>query len=198
MNTDMDALNEVYNLPFAFNKNYLEMKSEGEAIVMGSDGLGDVYSMMFDRDFMQVRDKVGFPKFTSFYNDATLAMNRFLHAWTVLSVAYFANAIAFVDPSKIAGSATATLAARDGSLAMNPGEEKEIYVSAIQTNGGLFDKFGTYSVAGASTLAAGTAIDPDSGVLTVGEGETNTSLTVTWTSHLDESVTATATITINN
>lgn len=198
MNTDMDALNEVYNLPFAFNQDYLKMKSEGEAIVMGSDGLGDVYSMMFDRDFFQIRDRVNHPRFTSFFNPATLAQNRFLTCFTVLSVSFFSNAIAFVDPSKIASSVTATLATRDGSTSANPGEEKEVYVSAIQTNGGVFDKFGTYSVAGASTLAAGTAIDPDSGVLTIGEGETNTALTVTWTSHLDESVTATLSVTINN
>ena len=198
MNTDMDALNEVFNLPFSYHKSYLEMKSEGESIVMGSDGLGPVYSMMFDRDFMQVRDKVGFPKFTSFYNDATLSMNRFLHAWTVLSVAYFANAIAFVDPSDVE-IVSATLGSRDGSAAMNPGEEKEIYVSAIVAGEGkIADKFGTYSVAGTSTLAAGTTIDPDSGVLTVGEGEQNSTLTVTWTSHLDESVTATIAITVNN
>jgi len=198
MNTDMDALNEVYNLPFAFNKDYLELKSEGEAIVMGSEGLGDVYSMMFDRDFFQIRDRVNHPRFTSFFNPATLSQNRFLTCFTVLSVAFFANAVAFVDPTKVASSVTATLATRDGSTAMNPGEEKEIYVSAIQTNGGLFDKFGTYSVAGASTLAEGTAIDPDSGVLTVGAGEQNTALTVTWTSHLDPSVTATISITVNN
>lgn len=198
MNTDMDALNEVYNLPFAFNKDYLELKSEGEAIVMGSEGLGDVYSMMFDRDFFQIRDRVNHPRFTSFFNPATLSQNRFLTCFTVLSLAFFANAVAFVDPSKIASSVTATLASRDGSNAMNPGEEKEIYVAGIQTNGGLFDKFGTYSVAGASTLAAGTSIDPDSGVLTIGEGEQNTAVTVTWTSHLDPSVTATIQITINN
>lgn len=199
MNTDMDALNEVYNLPFAFNQDYLKMKSEGEAIVMGSDGLGDVYSMMFDRDFFQIRDRVNHPRFTSFFNPATLSQNRFLTCFTVLALSFFSNAVAFVDPTKIAAVVTPTLATRDGSVAANPGEEKEVYVSALEITGdGVFDKFGTWEVK--ENSSSKTTIDPDSGVLTIGEDETGTEgeITVSWKSHLDASVGASLTITINS
>lgn len=176
MNTDMDALNEVYNLPFAFNQDYLKLKSEGQAIVMGSEGLGDVYAMMFDRDFFQIRDRVNHPRFTSFFNPATLSQNRFLTCFTVLALSFFSNAVAFVDPSKIAGSATITLATRDGSTSANPGEEKEIYVSQLQTNGGLFDKFGRYQLHADTVTSSATKIDPDSGVLVIGDDETGVEL----------------------
>ena len=201
MNTDMDALNEVYNLPFAFNEDYLKLKSEGQAIVMGSEGLGDVYSMMFDRDFFQIRDRVNHPRFTSFFNPATLSQNRFLTCFTVLALSFFSNAVAFVDPSKIASSVTVVLDTRDGSQFANKGDEKEIYVKSLQTNGGIFDKFGTWSVSG--NTSQGTSIDPDSGVLVVAVDEAGTSIddgyfvTVTWTSHLDPSITKSINIELN-
>lgn len=196
MNTDMDALNEVYNLPFAFNQDYLKLKSEGQAIVMGSEGLGDVYSMMFDRDFFQIRDRVNHPRFTSFFNPATLSQNRFLTCFTVLAVSFFSNAVAFVDPSKVASSVTVKLNSRDGSYNANLGDEKEIYVESIQTNGGLFDKFGTYSLSG--SYKSGTSIDPDSGVLTIDSNETEPDINIVWTSHLDSTVTATISISLNS
>lgn len=205
MNTDMDALNEVYNLPFAFNQDYLQLKSEGQAIVMGSEGLGDVYAMMFDRDFLQIRDRVNHPRFTSFFNPGTLSQNRFLTCFTVLSVSFFSNAVAFVDPSKV-GIASATVALRNGATAANKGEEVEAYVSAVTaTSGKLADKFGTWSFNAASVTSNKTTIDPDSGVIVIGEDETGIEfqgytgkyIQAVWTSHLDANVTADMLIKIN-
>lgn len=206
LNTDLDALNQVYNLPWAFNKDYLEMKSEGEAIVMGSSALasGNVFAMMFDRDFFQIRDRVNHPRFTSFFNPGTLSQNRFLTCFTVLSLAFFANACAFIDSSKIGYDATtpATLATRNGSDHANLGEVVEMYVKAIKADTGKYaDKFGKWSVSGKTSND--TYIDEDSGELFIASDEAGTTsgndqvLTVTWTSHLDSNVTATYTITLN-
>lgn len=226
MNTDMDALNEVYNLPFAFNQDYLKLKSEGQAIVMGSEGLGDVYAMMFDRDFFQIRDRVNHPRFTSFFNPSTLAQNRFLTCFTVLSVAFFANCVAFVDPEKVISDGTGVvfgLGARDRDLidvyydeeerrgiAANPGEEVEIYVRDVRsTTTQLFDKFGTYEIIAVTESPAKTdahtSIDPDSGVLTIGADEQGYTLPSTdghyicvqWTSHLNEAYKARLFVKIN-
>lgn len=196
MNTEMDAMNEVYNLPFAFNQDYLKLKNEGEAIVMGSEGLGAVYAMMFDRDFMQLRDRVNHPRFTSFFNPATLSQNRFLTCFTVLGLSFFSNAVAFIAGDNV-GFSSGTLATRDGSTAANPGDTKEIYVSSITPESGkYFDKFGTYHVDSTFATSADTKIDPETGVLTIGKDETGTEedgmtgkyLSIYWTSHLtDES-----------
>ena len=203
MNTELDALNQTYNLPFAFNKNYLEMRAEGDAIVMGSGALsgGNVYAMMFDRDFFQIRDKVNHPRFTSFFNPATLAQNRFLTCFTVLSIAFFANACAFVAPSAV-GIDSATLATRDGSDNADLGTIKEMYVASVTADTGkLADKFGKWSVSG--NTSNNTHIDKDSGELYIDANERGTLssgshyLTVTWTSHLDNSVTATKAIKLN-
>lgn len=208
INTELDALNEVYNLPFAFNKSYLEMRSEGEAIVMGSSALagGNVYAMMFDRDFLQIRDRVNHPRFTSFFNPSTLAMNRFLTVFSIMSVSLFSNACAFIDPSAVGFDATtpATLATRDGNSKYNPGSVAELYVSAIKADTGKYaDKFGKWSITGSTDTE--TYIDEDSGELYLGPTEAGTVaedtkyyITVTWTSHLDSTVTATKLIEINH
>lgn len=210
LNTDMDALNQVYNLPWAFDKSYLEMKSEGEAIVMGSGALasGNVYAMMFDRDFFQLRDRVNHPRFTSFFNAGTLAQNRFLTCFTVMSIAFFANAVAFIAPSAVgfAGSNYAAIDTRDGSANANLGEIKEIYVKSVKADTGKYvDKFGKFSITG--NTSNDTYIDEDSGELYIAKDEEGTEgtgadagsyfITVTWTSHLDNTKTATKAIKLN-
>ena len=203
LNTDLDALNQVYNLPWAFDKNYLEMKSEGEAIVMGSSALanGSVYAMMFDRDFFQIRDRVNHPRFTSFFNAGTLSQNRFLTCFTVMSLAFFANAVAFIDPEKVgfADGTPVVLAARDGSDHANPGTVKEMYVASVEADDGKFaDKFGTWYVSGNSST--GTYIDANSGELFLAAdeaGDADHELEVSWKSHLDSDVRASYTITVN-
>lgn len=207
LNTDLDALNQVYNLPWAFDKSYLEMKSEGEAIVMGSGALagGNVYSLMFDRDFFQIRDRVNHPRFTSFFNPGTLAQNRFLTCFTVLSIAFFANACAFIAPSAV-GIASAEIDTRDGSTAANPGDVVELYVKSVTAASNKYaDKFGKWSLNNESVTSADTYIDADSGELVLGKDETGITyqgytgkyVQAVWTSHLDNTVTADILIKIN-
>lgn len=206
LNTELDSLNQVYNLPFAFNKDYLEMKSEGEAIVMGSSALanGHAYAMMFDRDFFQIRDRVNHPRFTSFFNPGTLSQNRFLTCFTVLSLAFFANAVVFVDPNYVgfAAASPVTLGTRDGSTNANLGEIKELYVSEITADTGKYaDKFGKWSITG--NTSNDTYIDEDSGELYIAKDEEGTEddgnyyITATWTSHLDSNVTESIAIKLN-
>ena len=203
LNTDLDSLNQVYNLPWAFNKSYLEMKSEGTAVVMGSKALanGKVFAMMFDRDFFQMRNRVNHPRFTSFFNQGTLAQNRFLTCFTILSIAFFANACAFIDPEAV-GISSATVATRDGSDNADLGTVKEMYISSITAASNKYaDKFGKWSISG--NTSANTVIDEDSGELFIDANEAGTEsggsyyVTVTWTSHLDSTVTATKAIKLN-
>lgn len=178
LNTEMDALNETYNLPFAFNKQYLELRSEGEAVVMGSSALagGNVYAMMFDRDFLQIRDRVNHPRFTSFFNPATLAQNRFLTCFTVMSIAFFANAVAFIAPSAV-GISAMELKTRSGSTNANPGDVVEVYVDSVTaTEGKYADKFGKFKLQEGSTTSADTYIDEGSGELFLAKDETGVTM----------------------
>jgi hypothetical protein len=197
--TEMSSVIETYSLPWAFDKDLLELRKEGQYIETKSDGFADgkVFAVYADRDAFEIREITGFPKITSQYFGNTLTQKRWLHYWGLYTISYFNNVVIFAASSDV-GIASATLAARDGSAAVNRGDKKEIYVSAVVAdNGKLADKFGTFAVSGNSDTD--TQIDPYTGVLYVGKSETGTSgdLTVTWTSHLDSSVTATLTITVN-
>lgn len=204
--TDTKAVTETYSLAWAFNKEFLALEQGGQAITMANDSIagGAVYAIYADRYAFEIRNIVGFPKTVSQYFGNTLTLKRWLHYWALYTISYFNNIVAFADSSKIAAAAdvdTIAIASRSGSLAMNKGARDQIYVSALTlktasvTAGKIFDKFGTYAISGNNS--ANTVIDEVSGKIEIGKDETAASITVTFTSHLDDNVTATATVTVN-
>lgn len=204
--TDTQAVTQTYSLAWAFNKSYVDWEGEGNAITMANDSIcdGAVFALYADRYAFEIRNKVGFPKTVSQYFGNTLTLKRWLHYQAIYAVSYFNNIVGFADSSKIDSSASATLALRDGSTAVNPGAKGQVYVSALTvTSGKVFDKFGTYTITGATDTK--TAIDAKAGKLVIGKNETGSDvsgltgkyITVTWTSHLDANTTATLNIKIN-
>lgn len=198
-NNRISALNKVYNLAWAFNESYLELEAKGRSITMSSEALagGNVYSAIFDNKLFEIHNRIGHPKITSFYNPGTLAMDRLLTCFTLYGMNLFQNSVWFIDPSVIDSAPTLTISERDGSAYVDAGTIKEMYVDSLTVSSGkYFDKFGKWSVSGGSD--PDTAIDELSGELSVGANEaSSTVLTVTFTSHLDSNVTATATVTVN-
>ena len=205
--TDTQAVTETYSLAWAFNKEYLALEQGGQAITMANDSIcdGAVFALYADRYAFEIRNIVGFPKTVSQYFGNTLSLKRWLHYWALYTISYFNNIVAFADSTKIDSSASATLALRDGSTAMNKGAKGQVYVSALTvTSGKIFDKFGTYAVSGNSSTK--TVIDARAGKIEIGADETGSDVqgltgkyvTVTWTSHLDNSTTATLNIKINS
>lgn len=204
--TDTKAVTETYSLAWAFNKEFLALEQGGQAITMANDSIagGAVYALYADRYAFEIRNIVGFPKTVSQYFGNTLTLKRWLHYWALYTISYFNNIVAFADSSKVAAAAdvdTIAIASRSGSLAMNKGARDQIYVSALAlktasvTAGKIFDKFGTYAISGNNS--ANTVIDEVSGKIEIGKDETAASIIVTFTSHLDDNVTATATVTVN-
>lgn len=204
---DTQAVTETYSLAWAFNKDYLALEQGGQAITMANDSFADgaVFALYADRYAFEIRDKVGFPKTVSQYFGNTLTLKRWLHYQAIYAISYFNNAAAFADISKIDSSASATIALRSGATALNKGAKDQVFVSALTiTDGKIFDKFGTYTVTGATSDA--TVIDARSGKIEIGKDETGSAVedltgnyvTVTFTSHLDNSVTATLNIKINS
>lgn len=200
LTTDAVATSETYNLAWAFNKSYLDLKKDGQAITIPSDGLagGAVYGAYFDRDMVEIRNKTGFPKVTSQYFGNTLTMKRWLHNQKIMALSFFNNGVFYIDPASV-GLTSATLASRDGSVNVNRGGRKKLYVKSIVVPDGKYaDKFGTWSIAAKSgDLSANTYIDPYSGKLIVGRDETAATIVATWTSHLDGTKKATIDITVN-
>ena len=198
-NNRISAMNKVYNLAWAFNERYVDLEEKGRAITMASDALagGNVYSAIFDDKLFEIHNRIGHPKITSFYNPGTLSMDRLLTCFTLYGMNLFQNSVWFIDPSVVDTSPTLTISERDGSAYVDAGTIKEMYVDSLTVSSGkYFDKFGEWSVSGGSD--PDTAIDKLSGELSVGANEaSSTVLTVTFTSHLDNNVTATATVTVN-
>lgn len=198
--TDTKAVTETYSLAWAFNKEFLSLEQGGQAITMANDSIlnGAVFALYGDRYAFQIRTKAGFPKTASQYFGNTLTLKRWLHYQALYAVSYFNNMVAFADQDKISGDVEATLKTRSGNAGLNKGAKDQVYVSALKINDdGIFDKFGTYAISG--NTSEDTMIDANSGKIVIGKDEvgTNGKITVTWTSHLDESNTAELEITIN-
>jgi len=209
-NNRIMSLNSNYNLAWSYNKEYLDLKKDGRAISMKSDGLADgaIYAAVFDSAAFEIHNRVGHPRVTGFFNPGTLENERILTCFTIFGMNLFANSIWFIDPTKVgfAASNYATLDTRDGSANANLGEIKEIYVKSVKAATGKYvDKFGKFSITG--NTSNDTYIDEDSGELYIAKDEEGTEgtgadagsyfITVTWTSHLDNTKTATKAIKLN-
>lgn len=193
--TETRAVLETYALPWAFHDDYLSLEKDGQGIVTKTGAFGAVHTMYVDRLAFEIHPVIGFPKMGEFYNGKTLTLKRWLHYWAVYAMSFFNNAIAWAPEASI-GITAATLKTLSGSLAANRGETVINQVATITAaQGKIADKFGTWAISG--NVSDDTMIDEVSGKLLIAKDETAARITVTWTSHIDNSVTATQTITIN-
>ena len=196
--TEVEAVTDVYSLAWAFNKSLLELKKDGQFITMAKDALagGAVYAVYADRYAFEIREIVGFPKVAQQYFGNTLTSKRWLHYWALYAMSFFNNVAAFIKPDMV-GITSATLATDDGLSAYNRNSVAWVKVASVVAPSGKYaDKFGVFTLSGNNSDK--TMIDAHSGKLIIAPDETATSLTVTWTSHLDDTVTATKAITVNN
>jgi len=196
--TDTQAVTETYSLAWAFNKEYLSLEQGGQAITMANDSIcdGAVFALYADRYAFEIRNIIGFPKTVSQYFGNTLSLKRWLHYWALYTISYFNNIVAFADSTKIDDEAVAVLGLRSGSTAMNKGASDQAYVKTLTvTSGKIFDKFGNYTISGNNSTS--TVIDAKSGKITIGKDETASTVTITFTSHLDANITAELEVTVN-
>ena len=197
--TDIAAIADVYSLSWMFNKQLSDLREDGLFMEMSSEGLkdGNVYAVYMDTDALQIRNFVGFPRTATEFFGNTLTEKRWLHTKVMYNINFFANMIAFADPSSV-GLTAATLKTRNESTNANRGEKITVLVDTITVSDGkIGDKFGTFEISGNTDST--THIDKNSGYLVIGKNESGTSnkITVKWTSHLNSSITATLEITIN-
>lgn len=197
--TKVASVADVYSLSFMFNKQLADLREDGLFMEMSSRGLSDgrVYAVYMDTDALQIRNFIGFPISTMKFFENTLTEKRWLHTKVMYNLNYFANMMAFADPSDV-GITAATLKTRSGSVNVNKGEKLQVLVDTITAEDGkLADKFGTFEIENATDSE--TRIDAKSGYMVIGKNESGATnkIKVKWTSHLNSSVVAELELTIN-
>lgn len=196
LSADVMATNTNYNLAFAFNKSYIDLMNKGQLIRLGSKGLADnkVYGIYTDTDYFRINNVEGFPTAEGWFNPQNLEEKRWVHNWKAVTFSYASNAIAFVDPDDVGvASVSITLDGAGDAITAKKGTWHAVDMPKVTASAGkICDSFCSFALTG--NTSANTYIDDD-GSFYVGSDETGT-LTITATSHLDNTVSGTATVTV--
>lgn len=188
LRSDIVPIIDVTVLANSFNMN-MATPISGRIIVIDDfgDEARDIIAMIVDRDFSMIYDT----KYdtTSQYNARHLYWNYFLNHWQIISASPFANAIAFT---------TASVTNVINSIEVTP-NNIDVMKGTTQQFEAIVDYNGnpntgvTFSVSGAKST--NTTIDAQ-GLLTIGNDETATSLTITATSVQTTSIKGTASVNV--
>lgn len=171
---DNERLREL----FKYDPNYEELTQTQ------LDKLNSIAGVIVDRDFYQIYDKLN--KFTENYNGLKLFWNYFLHVWRIMSVSPFANAVALVNGEPAVTGITVSPQA----VTLNPGQGVQLTVDVTG------DNFASNSVT-YKTSSENVTVN-NAGYVFVKQNATAEEVTITVTSVHTPSVSATATITIQN
>lgn len=198
MSGDVVAVQNNYNLAWAFNRSYLDLFNKGQMIVTDSQALADnrVFGMYTDTDYFRIHPAKGFPKLKMWENGENLEEKRWLHVWKMINFSYASNAIAFVEPKDI-GVDKVELFTKDGKTTATVKKGKFLLLGIAKVSpevGKLADAFCEYSIEG--NTSDKTKIDKYNGTLYVSPDETATTITITGKSHLDSSKTGTLKVTV--
>lgn len=178
---------QVEQLAAAFNVQYrdflasttLTFDNFGRASKLG------VKAILCDRQWLQLYDELFEMRET--YNNEGLYINYVLHKWSTYGLSPYSNVVVFTDEIPVIQNYTITPTA----TTIGVGDSVKFSVTVEGT--GVLTAQSTYALTGAKS--AKTTID-QYGYMVVGDDETSKSITVTATSALDSSKTATATVTI--
>lgn len=146
--------------------------------------LGTIKGLLCDKRWFMIYDN--YMEMTDKYNPRQLYWNYFYHVWKTFSTSPFANALMFTTTS----STVSGVSISPDSLTMNKGTSKQLTATVSGT--GFVNQAVHWEVSGTEEF---TTIS-DQGVLTVGAGETATSVTVKATSIQDSTESDTLAVTI--
>lgn len=194
---DVIAVQNNYNLAWAFNRQYLDLFNKGQIIPVDSEGFADnrVFMIYTDEDFFRIHMVKGFPILKAWENGDNLEEKRWLHNWKMVNFSYASNALCFVEPDNI-GVQSVEILDYNGNKASAVGVGKFLQLAlpkVTPVDGKLADCFVTYTIAGQKS--ANTRIDQD-GTLWIASDETADTITITGTSHLDTSKSGAYTVTV--
>lgn len=194
---DVIAVQNNYNLAWAFNRGYLDLFNKGQIIATDSQAMANNRAFMIytDVDFFRIHMVKGFPKLKQWENGENLTEKRWLHNWKMVNFSYASNAVAFVEPKDI-GVASVEILDRNGNKQSNVKKGKFLTLGlpkVTPTAGKLADCFVNYELTGQTSKHT---IMTQDGSIYIGADETAATLTVTGTSHLDKTKSGTYTINV--
>ena len=184
MDAKFDAIVDVNVLASAFNMEKAEFMGQRILIDNFADLTG-VVAALVDEDWFMVFDN--WFGFTENYNGQGLYWNYFYHIWKTFSTSPFANAILFTSEDIEVTSVTIT----PTTATVNKGQS--VQFTAVVEGTGYIPKDVVFYIEGDEEITS--TIDAN-GLLTVAADEANTELTVIAKSVYDNTVTASATVTI--
>lgn len=195
---DVIAVQNNYNLAWAFNRQYLDLYTKGQIIPVDSEGFcgNKVFAIYTDTDFFRIHNVKGFPIMKQWENGDNLEEKRWLHNWKMVNFSYASNALCFVEPKDI-GVDSVEILDLDGQKASTVEKGKFLVLGLPKVTASankLADAFVTYTISGQAS--DGTKIDKDTGTLYVSPTETAKTITITGRSHLDDSKYGTYTVTV--
>lgn len=178
---------QVEQLAAAFNVEYRDFLASTTLTFdnFGRASLKGVKAILCDRQWLQLYDELFEMRET--YNNEGLYINYVLHKWSTYGLSPYSNVVVFTDEIPVIQNYTITPTA----TTIGVGDSVKFSVTVEGT--GVLTAQSTYTLSGAKS--AKTTID-QYGYMVVGDDETSKSITVTATSALDSSKTATATVTI--
>lgn len=172
-NLDNERLAKI----FADDPNYTEIQKEQ------LEALDKIPAILVDRDWFMIYDNL--QEFTDIMNPQGLYWNYFLHTWKIVSSSPFKNAAIFVPGTPTVTSVTVS----PSEITVNKGGSAQ-FSATVKT-----ENFASQEVNWSLDHTENSSIDIH-GFLTVGENESNPTLTVTATSVLDSQKSNTATVTV--
>lgn len=178
---------QVEQLAAAFNVEYRDFLASTTLTFdnFGRASLKGVKAILCDRQWLQLYDELFEMRET--YNNEGLYINYVLHKWSTYGLSPYSNVVVFTDEIPV----ISTYAITPTATTVGVGDSVKFSVTVEGT--GVLTAQSTYALTGAKS--AKTTID-QYGYMVVGDDETSKSITVTATSALDSSKTATATVTI--
>lgn len=184
MDAKFDAVVDVNVLASAFNMDKAEFMGQ-RVLVDNFADLTGVVACLVDEDWFMVFDN--WLGFTENYNGQGLYWNYFYHVWKTFSTSPFANAVLFT--SEDIDVTSVTLTPNTATVAKG----QSVQFTAEVTGTGYIPKDVVFYLEGDEEI---TSTITATGLLTVSANEANTSLTVIAKSVYDNTVQATATVTI--
>lgn len=178
---------QVEQLAAAFNVEYRDFLATTTLTFdnFGRASLKGVKAILCDRQWLQLYDNTFEMGETPNYEG--LYINYVLHKWSTYGLSPYSNVVVFTDEIPVISTYTIT------PTATTVGVGDSVKFSVTVEGTGVLTAQSTYALTGAKS--AKTTID-QYGYMVVGDDETSKSITVTATSALDSSKTATATVTI--
>ena len=184
MDAKFDAVVDVNVLASAFNMEKAEFMGQRVLLDNFADLTG-VVAALVDEDWFMVFDN--WFGFTENYNGQGLYWNYFYHIWKTFSTSPFANAVLFTSEDVEVTGITLT----PTSATVTKGQSVQFTAEVSGT--GYIPKDVVYYIEGDEDI---TSTINATGLLTVAADEANTELTVIAKSVYDNTVTASATVTI--